>query len=139
MSRVQKIFQEEARTTNSPAKKSTLISCICHMCGKSFKMKSYVRNFLQKKHLIFFVSKFKISTFQTSFTKSKTSRNEKFKQQSHSSQETLSFTALGILFEQKEFCSCDSFPKWSKVQENLVFDGLTRIDWISLYQGARRQ
>ena len=34
------------------------------------------------------------STFQTSFTKCKTSRKDKWKQYSHSSQEILSFTAL---------------------------------------------
>ena len=58
-------------------KKSTLISCRCNVCDNTFKMKCYIRKHLQKKHLIFFASKFKISTFQTSFTKSKTSRNEK--------------------------------------------------------------
>ena len=58
-----------------------------------------------KKHLIFFVFKFKISTFRTSFTKSKTSRNDKWKQWSHSSQEIISFTALYIfLFEYLSKC-----------------------------------
>ena len=61
-------------------KTSTLIGCLFHVCGISFKMKCYIRKPLQKKHLIFFVSKFKIYTFQTYFTKSKTSRNDKWKQ-----------------------------------------------------------
>ena len=60
--------------------KSCRLGCTCHVCGNSFKTKCYIRKHLHKKHLIFFGSKFKISTFQTYFTKSKTSRNEKWKQ-----------------------------------------------------------
>ena len=51
-----------------------------------------IRSTLTKKHLIFFGSKFKISSFQTYFTKCKPLRNDKWKQESHSSQEILSFT-----------------------------------------------
>ena len=57
-----------------------LLSCKCHMCGNSLEIKLYIRKHLQNKHLIFLGSKFKISTFQTSLRKFKTSRNDKWKQ-----------------------------------------------------------
>ena len=67
-------------------KTSTWFSSIYYVCGNSFKMKWYIRKHLQKKDLIFFRSKFKISA---NFTKFKISTNEKLKQLSHSSQEAL--------------------------------------------------
>ena len=44
------------------------MSCVC---GNSLEIKLYIGKHLQKKHLIFFGSKFKISTFQTSFKNAK--------------------------------------------------------------------
>ena len=60
-------------------KTNTWFSCICHVCGYSFKVKCNIRKHLQNKHLIFFHSNFKISIYQIYFTKSKTSTNEKWK------------------------------------------------------------
>ena len=60
---VWKMFQEQARITNSPAK-DILIRCTCYVCGNSFKIKFYIRKRLQKMHLVFFVSKFKFYHFR---------------------------------------------------------------------------
>ena len=46
-----------------PHEKACRLSCKCHVCGKSFKRKPYIRKHVQKKHLIFFCSKFKTLTF----------------------------------------------------------------------------
>ena len=63
-----------------PHQKSCRLSFKCHVCGNGFKIECYSKKHLQKKQLIFFGSKFVISTFQKSFTKCKPSKNDKWKQ-----------------------------------------------------------
>ena len=42
-------ISRRSKNDKCTCKMSTLISCKCHVCGISFKMKCYIRNYLQKK------------------------------------------------------------------------------------------
>ena len=75
------MFQEEARITNAPAKQAIdLIANVMFVETDSRKRKKENKKIgqnLQSQHLILLGSMFAISTFQTSFRKSKNPRNQK--------------------------------------------------------------
>ena len=100
--------------------KSCILSCKCHVCGNNFKIKFLFRKHFQKNHFIFFGFRFEISTFQTYFTKWKTSTNEKKKAIVHSSLEIFSFTALRFCLAPKSWLFQTGNPKIKK-KINLLF------------------
>ena len=83
--------------------KSCLLSWKCHVFGNNFKIKFMFKKHFQKNHFIFFGFRFEISTFQTYFTKWKTSTNEKKKSIVHSSLEIFSFTAIRFCLAPKSW------------------------------------
>ena len=87
------IVQEEAKITDAPLKPA-LDFVVPVMFVVTVKIIYYIRKHLQKIAPDIFGSKFKISTFQIYFTKSKTLRNGKIKSVVSFPLEILSFTTL---------------------------------------------